>query len=397
MIVNDTTDTTDTTNTINQINQIDPINTTNASNTINTTNPTDTTDTTTTITTSIIKIEPTKTYWCRDARAFDIVKIIGFVPFHKGFNMRKCSYPNCRGAHCLEEIKTIPHIHKWNHIDKSKYNFADMFVNIVSVINRDKSKVFPFSFFNEQISKVSTMNFIEVLQLWHDLSCHYRKIVKELPKKREWKSPILPLSHTSGYVFADDVPCFYLDNKFEDNAWAFDRITRFCNTHKTFKDKIAKHEHVTIREICLGEVNCKEGIHRIYESICVKDFLEGKCSCMTKEEFNSEKETLQKEINNLQKIVNLPKSNKHKDIIDVINNKRYKLNNLERSIHYTDYGMKSWNAQWAEYIIQVEEENKKAEEEKNKRIKPTWDHNMIKTEQCNVGKVSKLSLNISKK
>jgi len=333
-------------------------------------------------------IQPPKNLWCRETYAHYIIKTNNHNPFRqgKGYNIRHCTYcNNCRGAHSLEEIRTYPYIYYWNNLDKSKYNFVNMFINIISVINRDKSKINSFSSFNEKISKINTMNFIEVLQLWYDLSCHYRKIAKELPKKQYWKSPIPHVTKSSGYVFADDVPGFYLDDKtLEDNAWAFVRMTRFCNTYLTFNNKIKKQENVTIWEICLGEINCKEGVHNINESICIENFLTGKCSCNTKEEFDSIKLNLQEEINN---------STNTKEY-EHINKKKSELNDMQRKIHYTECGMKPWNIQFEEYNVQLEEKRKKDEAN---RIKPDWEHNMIKTEEIKLGKVTKISLKINKK
>jgi hypothetical protein len=339
-------------------------------------------------------IQPPKNLWCRETYAHYIIKNNNYNPFRqgKGYNIRHCTYcNNCRGAHSLEEIRTYPYIYYWNNLDKSKYNFVNMFVNIISVINRDKSKINSFSSFNEKISKINTMNFIEVLQLWHDLSCYYRKIAKELPKKRDWKSPIPHVTKSSGYVFADDVPGFYLDDKtLEDNAWAFVRMTRFCNTYITFNNKIKKQENVTIWEICLGEINCKEGVHNINESICIENFLTGKCSCNTKEEFDSIKLNLQEEINNLEEINNSTNTKEYEHI----NKKKSELNDMQRKIHYTECGMKPWNIQFEEYNVQLEEKRKKDEAN---RIKPDWEHNMIKTEEIKLGKVTKISLKINKK
>ena len=349
---------------------------------------------------TIAKMVATKNLWCRDARANNIIRILGFNPFRqgKGSHIRQCSYGDgCRGAHCAEEIKILPHINTWNRLDKSKYNFADMFVNMVSVIDLDKAKVSACSPFNERLCKVPTMNFIEVLQFWHDISCHYRKIAKELPKKRDWKSSAPPISHTSGYAFADDVPGFYLEDKLEDNAWAFYRMTSFCNTHTTFKDKIAKREGVTIWDICLGETNCKEGVHHLDESICVDDFVTGKCSCVSVEEFLSTKSTLRKEIDDLEKLISSAKLKQRENITFNINKKRSELNNTQRKTHYTDCGMKPWIVQWAEHLIRIEEGHKKAEEEETKRVKPAWDHNMGKTGEVKIGKVAKLSLKIGKR
>ena len=67
---------------------------------------------------------------------------------------------------------------------------------------------------------------------------------------------------------------------------------------------------------------------------------------------------------------------------------------MQRKIHYTECGMKPWNIQFEEYNVQLEEKRKKDEAN---RIKPDWEHNMIKTEEIKVGKVTKISLKINKK
>jgi len=331
-----------------------------------------------------------KNLWCRDARAqYLIDNILGYNPFHqgRGAHVRSCTYgESCRGAHSLSELQLLSHISKWNKIDKSTYNFLELHEHIIDVINRDKIKI-KSSF--EKFSKINEMNFIELINFWHDLACKYRKISKEIPRRRDWKSSAPPQIHTSGYVYADDVPGFYLDDKFEDNAWAIDRITRKCSTHTIFRDKVLKREQVTIWDMCLGENNCKEGVHYINEQLCINDFLNGKCECETKVDFDSDITRLNSEIEELEKQLESSKKVKQKE---KINNELYKKkterNEKNRMIHYTDVGMKPHTEKWIAYCVKkvINEERKSIEAENNK---PSWDH---KIEKTGVGKVIKVSL-----
>lgn len=199
----------------------------------------------------------TKNLWCRDARAKYIIDALGYNPFRqvKGSNIRECSYgDSCRGAHRLEEIRLLPHINRWSRIDKKNYDFPEMFSHIKEVLLKDSVKIHETDSNYVKVQNIENINVIQLLQLWKELACYYRKIAKEIPRKRDWKSTVPPKTHESGYVFSDEVPGFYLDEKYDDNSWAFERITHYCKVHSDFKNKIANKENVLVWNLCLGRI-----------------------------------------------------------------------------------------------------------------------------------------------
>ena len=336
-----------------------------------------------------------KNLWCRDARAKFVINLLGFNPFYqsKGCHVRECTFgETCRGAHNASDIKLLPHISRWNRYDKKNIDFPHMEVHIKFIINKDKTKlklklINPF---NEKINKIEDFNIIEIVQLWRELACYYRKISKEIPRKCDWKSSVPPKTHESGYVFSDDVPGFYLDEKIEDNAWTFDRITRWCNIHQEFKNKIARKEKVIIWDMCLGETNCKEGVHFINEYLCYDNFLTGKCDCISLNEFDRIKIAIQDEIEIIEE--KLKENFKPKQIEQqkaLLAKKKKDLVNHQRKLHFTESGMKPYIEQLSDYKKKLEDEKAKKEELLSKVIKPSWDNN---TETITTGKVIKLSL-----
>jgi len=338
----------------------------------------------------------TKNLWCRDARAKYIIDSLGYIPFRqaKGSVIRECSYgDSCRGAHRLEDIRLLPHISRWNRIDKKNYNFPEMFYHIKDVLLKDSVKVRDTDSNYEKLRNIENINVIAQLQLWKELSCYYRKIAKEIPRKRNWKSTVPPKTHESGYVFSDDVPGFYLDEKYDDNAWALERINHYCKTHIEFKNKIVNKEPVIIWNLCLGESNCKEGIHHLDEMLCIDDFLTGSCQCKSKEEFDIYKTGLQDEIEIIEeKLTGTLKPKQIESFKSSLHRKKSELNNLQRKLHFTDCGMIPYDQQKIAYDKKVIEDKVIADEILAKTVKPAWDHSMGKSGEVKIGKVIKLSL-----
>lgn len=335
----------------------------------------------------------TKNLWCRDTRGQEVVRILGFNPFteEKGCRVRECTYgKECKGAHSLSEFIITPHINRWLKLNKATFPFCDLHNEIVNVIKSDKVKIKDNNDLVIKINTIDTMNFIEQLNLWHDLSCYYRKMAKTLHKKYEWKSAVPPPINPQGYIFADDVPCFYLSEKTEDYAWAFDRITRVCNMHSRFKSKVSLKQKVTIRDLCLGEMNCKEGTHYVDEQVCVDNFLTGSCSCVSKAEFDTQKQNIINQINIVSDKIDKVKGNKN-GLTKQLNELNKQLNGMSRKLHYTEEGMLPYNEQYKIYCEKKIEANRLAEVEKE-RNKPTWEHDMVRNTEAKVGKVIKLSL-----
>jgi hypothetical protein len=86
----------------------------------------------------------TKNLWCRDTLVQIMIKNLGRNPFlqGKGFSIRECTNgPTCKGAHNKDEIILFPNYRIWNRIDKSTFNFPDLYFQIINIINIDKIKI----------------------------------------------------------------------------------------------------------------------------------------------------------------------------------------------------------------------------------------------------------------
>lgn len=319
-----------------------------------------------------------KNLWCRDAKANDIIKIIGYNPFRvcRGAHIRECIYgEKCRGSHSREDIKIYPYIQKWSNVDKSTYNFPEMHEDILLSINRDKVKLKSNSYLFNEVSNINRMNFIEVLNLWNNLATYYRKMAKEQNN-------------------TNDIPDFHLNEKIEDNAWAFDRLTKFCQMHKSLKEKISQKIPVIIWDICLGETNCKNGCHYLDETICIDDFLTGSCTCTSKVDFDGKRNNIIKFIerkkSELEKTTN---ENKIKKIQSEIDSKNRELICMQRKIHYTETDMVPYNKQYEEYKNKKRIESENKQKELDKINHKFFEHDLSKNPIAKVGKVIKINFN----
>jgi hypothetical protein len=341
----------------------------------------------------------TKNLWCRDAMWQYYIDVLGRNPFSQsnGCRLRQCQYDasTCRGAHCATDIKPLPHINTYNRLDKSKYDWPQLYDGIVSSLQTDGPKVI-LADHARKIADVATLNFVEAIHLWREMACHYRKLGKELPSRRSGNAT----QHSSGYSYSEDVPKFYLDEKLEDTAWAFERLSRYCPTHKNIENNLIKQHLITVWDLCLATgLNCKEGVHYDDEHICVSDFLTGSCSCITKESIESKEVELQlKKIElttQLTKMIEEEVANEEDDCwssrkkgkaktvdpkqnlrnqIAAINNKIAELSNNQRMIHYTELGMIPFEQQLVKY--RAAEEAKKIAIQAAELAKPkeSWDH-----------------------
>ncbi len=306
--------------------------------------------------------KPTKTTWCRDARAHMIIKIAGFIPFRqsRGFVLRTCTYGDaCRGAHTQSEIMLQSDIFKWNNCDKSIVNFPLIQDEMIQAINRDKVRMRDGHPFREEISRIGEMNFIELSQLWRSIVKYFGKIAKESQKKKEWRSSVLPPSHSTGYTFAEDVPRFYLtDNVLDTQAWNFTRTLLYCDLHKQFVQKITNKTLMTIRDFCVGDKNCKDGVHRCEEHLCFDDFMTGRCDCTPKIEFDKIIFELQSGIQNIKKSLSVEHNQKNIErLTKMLKQTEDVFYNTQRKLHFTEGGMKPFIQQNEEYIKYKEELN----------------------------------------
>ena len=341
----------------------------------------------------------TQNLWCREAMWQHVTKVLGRNPFSEanGCRLRQCQYDasTCRGAHCAADIKALPHINTYKRLDKSKYDWPQLYDGIISSIQNDGPKII-LADHKRKIADIATLNFVEAIQLWREMACIYRKLGKELPSRKSGNAT----QHSSGYSYSEDVPKFYLDEKLEDTAWAFERLTRYCSTHKKMEDNLGRQRQITVWDLCLATgLNCKEGVHYEDEHICVSDFLTGSCSCTSKESIESKEVELQlKKIELTTQLTKMiegevakggddcwssgkkskaksvdPKQNLRKQI-DAINNEIAELSNNQRMIHYTELGMIPFEQQLVNYRAAAEAKKLEIQAAELAKPKESWDH-----------------------
>ena len=262
------------------------------------------------------------TQWCRSyyGRFLNDIgyNIIGIYP---------CRFEeNCNSCHSREQIRMRQDIKKWKVSDKSQLNLYKMKENIINVIEKSKDNVNNIKY-RSQISIINTKSFVELLSFWYEITSFHRRIVK---KMIDTKQP------HEGYNKISEIPQFILDD--EDMVWALERMLHMCNTHM----KLDKTIKIYVKDICCGDINCKEGVHSKSELICIDDMMTGKCSCISREQYLEQKNSIEQELKLLTIKPDtedgfITKSSKKKQpgrIIELT----HQLNNMFRMIHLTEEG-----------------------------------------------------------
>ena len=265
-----------------------------------------------------------------------------------GYNItgiRECPWGhNCNNAHSLKELSTKKDILKWYKKSKADINLLDIKENILHVMNCEKSKV-KNQKYKSKINHINDMNLIELLNFWFDITCYHRKISKMLKQGH---------SNYESYYKIKDVPCFYLND--EEDVWSLQRTLNRCEKHFSLREN---HTCYYIKDICVGHLNCKNGVHRLSDLACTDDLIKGYCDCPSKETIASEKEKIQIKINEINNILeNSHKENKEDNegftkvlskskkqrLTEELNNLKLELNKLnQRKFHYTELGLICYN------------------------------------------------------
>ncbi len=246
----------------------------------------------------------------------------------------ECRYKDsCRQAHCKSEIIEMDHIKAWRNRDKSSVNLLDIKKNIIQTIATSKDSVIDVKF-RSGIINIESMQFDELLHFWFDITCFHRRLAKELPSREHWNSRNTP-NPTGGFFFKNDVPKFYLDN--EEDVWSLQRTLRMCYKHS----QLSPDKSISIKDICCGDINCKEGVHCPSEVVCVDNLLTGKCSCLSEEIIEQQKKDLMKECESIQEDLEDPKISKklQTDLVSNFNANVTKYNMLCRKKHLTEQGL----------------------------------------------------------
>ena len=324
--------------------------------------------------------DSTQNLWCRNMLWQHIVESIGrpantIFDEKKGCKLQCCNKSSieCRGAHSLSDLKILPYIEKYNNLNKSKFNWVELYLNILNILKKDLARVKKIEH-KCLLKNINSMNFIEVIKLWRNMARYYNKIVKELPNRKDSNSH--ETVHESGFTFSDDVPLFKISDELEDYAWAFVRLTDYCKLNQKVEESLDNGNLITVWDLCLATgLNCKEGVHTKSEKLCIDNFLSGKCSCFSMKELEAQEIILLKKLielsNKLVSMIedknwNLVKSKKNKqkitkiEVYQEILNLESQIKNLQsRFIHYTELGMKPFNEQYKEYMIENSREPQK--------------------------------------
>ncbi len=281
------------------------------------------------------KEENHKTIWCRSYYGMELnrqgYKILEIYPCKFG--------TTCRGAHNNSEIIEKSHINKWKKSNKSHINILDLMDKVINILEKNKELV-QNTKYRCKLLTINRMRIDELFIFWYDIFYYHHRISKELPTKKAWTNPKSKPLPIEGYNFKDDVPDFYIEN---DDLWAIERSLHLCEKFKAL-DKSVK---ISVKNICIGDINCKEGAHDINDLICIDNLMNGSCSCISLDDYNTSKLKISNEIeliNNQLKpntddgfVLNITKKRKD-ELNSLLLLKNNELNDLKRMMHLTETG-----------------------------------------------------------
>lgn len=302
-------------------------------------------------------------FWCRNTYCQHLIFKHGKNIFKEtpGCLIKNCRYTSetCRGAHDEKSIKTLSSIYKFNQMKVDSIDWVKLYLEIKNIIDKEKNKL---KLIDHKQKTVDTnkYNFIELLQLWRELACYYRKIAKTINIDGE---PI------EGYTNSNSIPQFLLSDKMEDIAWSFERLFRKCPTQEKFIESISKNIQITVWDVCIATgANCKDGVHSNKELVCKDDFLSGRCSCQSMKDINDQVSVLNEKLTFLKEQENdttwKVKSKKKNESKLLIISLEDQINNLlnSRLIHYTEQGFTPFNEQYNNYLLVEQKINEKIDD-----------------------------------
>lgn len=312
-----------------------------------------------------------KSIWCRSYYGMELNK-----QGYKITEIYPCKFgENCRGAHSYNEIIFKHAIKKWKDSDKSHINILELKDKVVEIIEKNRESV-QNTKYRLKIVNLNTMRIDELFIFWYDIFYYHHRISKELPTKKAWTNTKNKPAPIEGFNYKDDVPDFYIDN---EDLWGIERMMHMCPKFISL-DKTIK---ISVKNICIGDINCKEGVHDTNDLICIENLITGNCSCESIEVFENNKTTLIEDIKRIEQQLNPTEdedgftvniSKKKKDeLTSLLINKKRELINIKRMVHLTEQGFIPLNIQ----IEKRKENNPKPIEEMqikktNKVVKPKF-------------------------
>ncbi len=312
-----------------------------------------------------------KNIWCRSYYGMDLNK--------KGYKITEiypCKFGDkCHGAHTQDEIIEKTKIKKWKKADKSNINILDFMERVIEILEKNRELI-QNTKYRAKIPNINKMRIDELFMFWYEVFYYHHNISKKLPTKKAWtdtKSKPLPIE---GYHYKDDVPNFYIDN---EDIWDLERMLHMCPKYLA----LDKEVRMSVKNICVGDINCKEGVHDINDLICIDNLITGSCSCISLADFESNKSKLIEEIQKINDLLNPVEDEdgfkvsitqkKKNELSELLNIKKKELSNIKRMVHLTDKGLIPLNVQ-----IEIKKQtNPKPSEEvqvkkANKIVKPKF-------------------------
>jgi hypothetical protein len=259
-----------------------------------------------------------------------------------GYDVRgyyECRYgDDCHCAHTQKDIKIKSHISKWAKESKEKIDLLKI-MDKVTVIIKSSSDYVINPKYRSMIMNIEKLRFDELLHFWFDITCYHRRIAKSDKinyKKFTRVSTPVPVE---GFQFKDDIPLFKL-GEMEDDVWALQRTLRLCKKNENTIPGIP----ISVKELCCGDINCKEGVHSLEHLVCIDNMIDGKCKCPTFEENETQKKSYIAQGQALMEIINnidVDKKKKDETAIEYnkIVSKYKKIEEYTKLIHMTESGL----------------------------------------------------------
>ena len=315
--------------------------------------------------------ENNKSIWCRSYYGMDLNK--------KGYKITEiypCKFGDkCHGAHTSDDIIEKSKIKKWKKADKSNINILEFVERVIDILEKNREMI-QNQKYRAKILNIHKMRIDELFMFWYEVFYYHHNISKKLPTKKSWTDTKSKPAPMEGYNYKDDVPNFYIDN---EDIWDLERMLHMCPKYLALDKTI----RVSVKDICIGDINCKEGAHDINDLVCIDNLITGSCSCIPSEQHEEIKTKIMEEINKINIILNpsidedgfiATITKKRKDeLIELLTIKKKELINCKRMVHLTEKGLVPLNVQ-----IEIKKQtNPKPSEEvqvkkANKIVKPKF-------------------------
>lgn len=202
-----------------------------------------------------------------------------------------CKSPDCWGAHNINEFFINDEINEFRQTKLTNELILDLYLEMKKVISNNWELLYNLNVINIPKSVFNKLDFLQMLNMWKQLSCSCRKFHKKFSDYHFLKSR---------GISKNDIPTLNL-NQFEPYAWGFEKSLHNCPQHQKFLNafKNGANKIELFKDFCHHSHNCKMGTHHLEKQICYDDFNTGSCSCPSKKEYHTKQLKIKQELKNL--------------------------------------------------------------------------------------------------